>query len=84
MEGQVAIKDRRPLRAYEGGVFPYHYDLRGNLIASNVNLSGNINMTGGSISWANDGNEHTVQVKLAHWQPVREEITSHCLTLLML
>ncbi|GGG82020.1 hypothetical protein [Paenibacillus radicis (ex Gao et al. 2016)] len=55
MEGQAVINDSRPLRTYEGRAFPYHCDLRGNLIATNVNLSGNMNMTGGSISWANVG-----------------------------
>ncbi|MFB5269114.1 hypothetical protein ACE41H_20325 [Paenibacillus enshidis] len=78
VEGQGKIKDNKPLRTYKGRVFPYHCDLRGNLTASNVNLSGNINMTGGSISWANVGKPSytatEVGARSANWLPTPAEI----------
>lgn len=58
-EGQGVIEDSKLLRKANGRIFPYHCSLGGNLVARNATLvnadiSGNINMTSGTMSWSID------------------------------
>ncbi|WP_336772654.1 hypothetical protein [Paenibacillus sp. MMO-58] len=79
-EGKAVIKDSRTLRKCENVHFPYSYhcDLRGNLTAHNANISGNINMTGGSISWSSVAKPSytasEVGARSASWLPTPAEI----------
>ncbi|WP_312149874.1 hypothetical protein [Paenibacillus odorifer] len=64
-EGQIEIKDSKPLKKAKGIYFPYHCTLDGNLIARNATLvnadiSGNINMTSGTMSWSNINSDPTI------------------------
>lgn len=64
-EGECKIKDSKPLKKAKGRRFPYHCTLDGNLFARNATLvnadiSGNINMTSGTMSWSNINSDPTI------------------------
>ncbi|MBY3617999.1 hypothetical protein HGO21_00410 [Acinetobacter sp. CUI P1] len=66
-EGQSKIKDSKPLKKSRGRTFPYHCSLDGNLVARNATLvnadiSGNINMTSGTMSWSNINSDPTISI----------------------
>ncbi|OMC76792.1 hypothetical protein BK125_17210 [Paenibacillus odorifer] len=64
-EGQGEIEDSKLLKKANGRTFPYHCTLGGNLVARNATLvnadiSGNINMTSGTMSWSNINSDPTI------------------------
>lgn len=66
-EGEDEIKDRKPLKKAKGRTFPYHCTLDGNFVARNATLvnadiSGNINMTSGTVAWGNINSDPTISI----------------------
>lgn len=78
IEGSVVLKDTKPLRKCMCREFKIHADMHGNLIANNANITGNINMTSGSISWSNvtkpTYNANEVGARPVTWTPTATEI----------